>query len=128
MISMDIRHDQRIKIIQELYRNTFFAKDSPPSLAVAKTRDIIENATQINDYIKKYAQKFPIEKIAKVDLAILQLAVYELVFEKKEPPKVIINEAIELAKEMGSGRSFAFINAVLGKIYQQHYAGQPKKT
>lgn len=125
---MDIRHNQRIKIVQELYSNTFFPKGNPPSLAVAKTKGIIENKTQINDYIKKYAQKFPIEKIAKVDLAILQLAVYELVYEKKEPPKVIINEAIELAKDMGSERSFAFINAVLGKIYDQHYAGQSKKT
>ena len=125
---MDIRHNQRTKIVQELYSNTFFPKSNTSSLNEAKTKRIVKNETQINDYIKKYAQKFPIEKIAKVDLAILQLAVYELIFEKKEPPKVIINEAIELAKEMGSERSFAFINAVLGKIYNQHYAGQPKET
>lgn len=128
MIPMDIRHNQRIKIVQELFSNTFLPKGNTPSLNESKTKGIVENETQINDHIKKYAQKFPIEKIAKVDLAILQLAVYELVYEKKEPPKVIINEAIELAKEMGSDRSFAFINAVLGKIYDQHYAGQPKKT
>lgn len=128
MIPMDIRHNQRIKIVQELYSNTFFPKDNPSSLAFDKTKGIAENETQINNYIKKFAQKFPIEKIAKVDLAILQLAVYELVFEKKEPPKVIINEAIELAKEMGSERSFAFINAVLGKIYDQYYASKPKEA
>ena len=56
---------------------------------------------------------------AKVDLAIMQLAVYELIFEKKEPAKVIINEAVELAKEMGSDKAFGFVNAVLGKIYGQ---------
>jgi len=47
------------------------------------------------------------------------LAVYELMIEKKEPPKVIIDEAIELAKELGSDKTFGFVNAVLGKIYGQ---------
>lgn len=87
-----------------------------------RTSLIIKYEDRINEYIKTYAPKFPLRKIAKVDLAILQLAIYELLFEKKEPPKVIINEAVELAKEMGSNRSYAFINAVLGKIYQKHYA------
>jgi N utilization substance protein B len=50
-------------------------------------------------------------------LAILQLAIYELLIEKKEPPKVIIDEAVELAKEFGSEKSYAFVNAILGKVY-----------
>jgi N utilization substance protein B len=50
-------------------------------------------------------------------MAILQLAIYELLIEKKEPPKVIIDEAVELAKEFGSEKSYAFVNAVLGKVY-----------
>ncbi|MDO8741794.1 MAG: transcription antitermination protein NusB, partial [Candidatus Roizmanbacteria bacterium] len=67
--------------------------------------------------IKKYAPKYPLDKIAKVDLAILQLAVYELMFEKKQPAKVIIDEAVELAKELGSDKAYAFVNAVMGKVY-----------
>jgi len=84
-----------------------------------KTKLIIEKMPLINDLIKKFASKYPLEKVSKVDLSILRLAVYELNFEKKTPPKVVIDEAIELAKELGGEKSFSFVNAVLGKIYGQ---------
>lgn len=112
---MDPRHELRIKIIQQLFALSF-AKGKI-RLKNNKTKEIIKNVSKINDYIKKYAPKYPIDKIAKVDLAILQLAVYELIIEKKQPPKVIINEAVELAKEMGSDKAYAFVNAVMGKVY-----------
>ena len=67
-------------------------------------------------YIRKAAPEFPIEKINKVDLAILRLAVYELFFEKSAPPKVVVDEAIELAKEYGSETSGGFVNGALGKL------------
>ncbi len=121
---MDTRHQLRIKIVQELYAYSFLpAKDKTPRLGEfdKKTRQIIKKQDKINDYIVKFASKFPINKIAKIDLAILQLGIYELLYEKKEPTKVIINEAVELAKDMGSERSYAFINAILGKIYQETY-------
>lgn len=111
---MDPRHKQRIKIIEELY-SLFFS--NKPNIS-QKTKAIIANKKIIDEYIKKYAKKFSIEKIAKIDLAILRLSIYELKIEKKEPAKVIINEAVELAKEYGSERSYAFINGVLAKVYQ----------
>ncbi len=110
---VDPRHKKRLKIVQELYALEF-AKQ--PNLS-SKTISIIKSEKELNTLVKKYAPKFPIEKIAKIDLAILKLAIYELKVEKKEPDKVIINEAVELAKELGSEKSYAFINAVLGKIY-----------
>ena len=113
---MDIRHLKRIKIVQELYSRSF-SVNQKVNFDI-KTIAIIENESRINQYINRFASKFSVEKIAKIDVAILQLAIYELVFEKKEPPKVIINEAVELAKEFGSEKSYAFINAVLGKIYE----------
>ena len=112
---MDIRHRRRIKIVQELYSHSFNIDQKIDF--DQKTIAIIKNESEINKHINQFAAKFSVEKIAKIDLAILQLAIYELVFEKKEPPKVIINEAVELAKELGSEKSYAFINAVLGKIY-----------
>lgn len=114
---MDNRHQRRIKIVQQLYAYSFIP-DQPVDKFYLKTKKIIENNEQINSQIEKFAPKFPLKKIAKVDLAILQLAIYELTIEKKEPPKAIINEAVELAKELGSERSYAFINAVLGKVYE----------
>lgn len=114
---MDPRHNLRIKIIQQLFALSFLK--GKISSKEDRTEKILKNLIKINGLIKKYAPKYPLDKIAKIDLAILQLAVYELMFEKKEPPKVIIDEAIELSKELGSEKTFGFVNAVLGKIYGQ---------
>jgi len=117
---MDARHVNRIKIIQQLFANKFFIPEKNNQNQLnSLTIDIIKNEQKINQYIQRYANKFPIEKIAKIDLAILQLAVYELMIKKKEPVKVIINEAVELAKEFGGEKSYAFVNAILGKIYNE---------
>jgi len=112
---MDPRHSFRIKIIQQLFALSFL--NTKDQIIDSKTKQVIKNITKINVLIKKYAPKYPLDRIAKVDLAILQLAVFELMFEKKQPAKVIIDEAIELAKELGSDKAYAFVNAVLGKIY-----------
>ncbi|KKQ23893.1 MAG: N utilization substance protein B-like protein [Candidatus Roizmanbacteria bacterium GW2011_GWC2_37_13] len=110
---MDPRHKLRLKIVQELYSTLF----TNPTNLTNKTNLILKALPTLDDLVKKHAPKFPLEKIAKVDLAILRLAIFELTVEKKEPAKVIINEAVELAKDLGSEKSFAFVNAVLGKIY-----------
>jgi N utilization substance protein B len=112
---MDPRHQLRLKVIQQLFALSFLkSKDQQID---AKTKQVIKNVTKINSLIKKYAPKYPLDKIAKVDLAILQLAIFELIFEKKQPAKVIIDEAVELAKELGSDKAYAFVNAVMGKVY-----------
>ena len=80
------------------------------------TADIFSHLEAIDKQIATHAPKYPLDKIAKTDLCILRLAVYELTVSKEEPEKVIINEAVELAKELGNDRSFAFINAVLGSL------------
>lgn len=113
---MDVRHEKRTTIVQELYAHSFNPTGSIDTFT-DKTREVIKNQTTINKEIEKFASKFPINKIARIDVAILQLSIFELTVEKKEPPKVIINEAVELAKELGGEKSYAFINAILGKIY-----------
>jgi len=112
---MDSRHQKRIKILQELYAYFFYPRQKKNF--DKKTLNIISCQEKINRYINQFSVKFKVEKIAKVDLAILQLAVYELIIEKKEPSKAIIDEAVELAKEFGGERSYAFVNAILGKVY-----------
>ncbi|MDP3244889.1 MAG: transcription antitermination factor NusB [bacterium] len=79
-------------------------------------KEIISEKEFIDEQITKSAPEFPIEKINKIDLAILRLAIYELLISKKEPERVIIDEAIELAKEYGGEKSPAFINGALGKL------------
>ena len=114
---MDQRHLERIKIIQNLFAASFpDIKGNILFKDIHQSKEILENSSKIDEIIAQNAPKFPLEKIAKVDLAILRLAVYELIINPKEPQKVVINEAVELAKELGGEKSYAFINAVLGKI------------
>lgn len=65
------------------------------------------------------APEWPLDQIAKMDLTILRLAIYELMIKREVPPKVVINEAVELAKSFGGENSSRFINGVLGTIYRQ---------
>jgi len=108
----DPRHQERIAVMQDLFSQSFH----PQKIHSAKSTAVTENINFIDPLISKSAPEFPLAKIAKIDLAILRLAVYELAIEKKEPTKVIIDEAVELAKEFGKETSPAFINGVLGTI------------
>jgi transcription antitermination protein NusB len=111
-VKNDPRHLHRVKLMQSLFSQTFHEK----SFTDSTLQDIMVHLSEIDDLIKQAAPEYPLEKIAKVDLAILRLATYELTIEKKNPPKVIIDEAIELAKEYGGDASGAFINGALGGI------------
>lgn len=77
---------------------------------------ITENLAVVDDTINKFAVGWSVDRIAKVDLAILRLAVYEILFSDDVPNKVAVNEAIELAKEFSSDKAPTFINGVLGKV------------
>lgn len=90
-------------------------------LLVHKKRNLVD------EVITKAAPEWPIEKIANVDRNILRLGLTELLFGERDqvPPKVAINEAIELAKTFGGDKSFKFINGVLGAVYKE--IGEPGK-
>ena len=116
---MDKRHSKRLHIVQNLYALCFVndnLKQVLPHKDDTTTQEIITQLDQLDHHIQKHPPKYPLDKIAKIDKSILRLAIYELMVEKKEPVEVVINEAIELAKELGNERSYAFINAVLGSI------------
>lgn len=114
---MDQRHLQRIKTVQNLFAYSFNgAKTKYPFKNDEKTTEVLKNLEKIDGLIAKYAPRYPLNKIAKSDLSILRLSIYELLIEKKVPHKVVINEAVELSKELSGEQAYAFINAVLGKI------------
>ncbi len=117
----DPRHLHRVMLVQQIYAQMFgqLAPSSDIDTAVVEEAKIISDAmAAIDARIREFAPKYPLDQVAKADLAILRVAVYELTIKKTEPTKVIINEAVDLAKEMGSERAFAFVNAVLGAIVQ----------
>jgi len=82
------------------------------------TTKILKDSKKLDDLIGKSAPEWPIDQIALIDKAILRLAAYELTNIKDVPPKVAINEAVELAKQFGGDSSSKFINGVLGAIYE----------
>lgn len=110
----DPRHLERVTLIQSLFTDSF--PGSTPTSISGVLKNIKDNLDKIDPIITQIAPAYPIEKIAKIDVAILRLAVFELIVAKKEPEKVIIDEAVELAKEFGNDESFSFINGVLGKL------------
>ncbi len=137
------RHLARVIALQSLYENEFRLHAGIEGLTSNLTeilnrnlgvfaesmeddsfvRDLVEgtakNASSADELIAPAAPEWPIEQIAKMDLCILRLATYELMFKREVPPKVVINEAVELAKSFGGENSSKFINGVLGTIYRQ---------
>ncbi|OGG11496.1 transcription antitermination factor NusB [Candidatus Gottesmanbacteria bacterium RBG_13_45_10] len=111
----DPRHQKRIDLMQRLFSFSFSQNPADPEIA-----DILLHAKKLDEKIHIAAPEWGIDKIAKIDLAILRLAVYELTVKKKEPPKVIIDEAIELAKEFGNENSPKFVNGALGTILKEY--------
>ena len=110
----DPRHKFRVQAVK-----TLFEKNFRPGLRLTKDSlagQITLNQKEIDRIIAKNAPVWPLAQIAPVDLAILRLAILELVFKKKEPYRVIVDEAIEIAKEFGSETSGSFVNGVLGSI------------
>jgi N utilization substance protein B len=88
---------------------------------------VVAKIEDIDKIIEKAAPQWPIEQIAMVDRAVLRLGIYELLFGNygEVPPKVAINESIELAKTFGGDASGKFVNGVLGTIYRE--IGEPGK-
>jgi N utilization substance protein B len=111
---LDPRHKKRQKAVEDLFKLDF-RKQTVGDYA----KEIFTKKDFIDEKITKAAPEYPIDKINKTDLAILRLAVYELFIEKNQPTKVIIDEAIELAKEYGGDTSPAFINGALGKLIKK---------
>lgn len=83
--------------------------------ANAKCQDILDNISDIDKAIEKALDNWSINRIGKVELAILRVAVYEIQYDKLEPA-IAINEAVEIAKEYGGDKSGAFVNGILAKI------------
>ena len=80
---------------------------------------VTENHESLDGIIRETAPEWPINQIAKIDLAILRIAIFELLISQNVPPKVAIDEAVELAKEFGSENSSKFINGVLGTVVEE---------
>ena len=127
--STDSRHADKEDIYQIFEKNiTEFASgtnDRPFMDALLKL--VLSKQKELDTLIEKAAPDWPIDKIAPVDRNILRIGLAELLFADRNevPPKVAINEAIELAKSFGGDNSGKFVNGVLGAVYKE--LGEPGK-
>lgn len=135
------RHLGRIVALQTLYEYEFRVDSEDPSVNIQEilkrnldryetaiddtqfvetlVAGVIEYQKSIDDQLRPIAPDWPIEQIARVDRSILRIGVYELLHQGDiVPPKVVINEAVELAKAFGSDNSSKFVNGVLGTAYR----------
>jgi transcription antitermination protein NusB len=140
------RHVARSTVLQALYEWDFGGYDPTTIDAILErtsqefspnptdvpfmqklVKGVLSKRGELDTIIEKAAPDWPIDKISIVDRNILRLGLYELLFadRKEVPPKVAINEAIELAKAFGSETSSKFVNGVLGAVYKE--LGEPGK-
>ena len=136
---MSSRHLSRSIAMQSLYEWDFFGKKVNLEKIVERNikefgpgledtsfvwqliTGIVQHLQEIDKIIEKAAPEWPIDQISIVDRNVLRMGLYELLYEDKTavPPKVAINEAIELAKSFGGESSGKFINGVLGTVYKE---------
>ena len=87
-----------------------------------------ENAQEIDGFIKKFAHGWDIDRLVKIDKDILRLSIAELLFIDGVPVKVVVDEALELAKKYSTDDSSSFINGILGKVVEEKKARDKEKV
>ncbi len=134
---MSTRHLIRTVVLQTLFEWDFRGKGGDLEALLAKnekelapgvdddgfaerlTHGVAKHLPDIDSVIQRLAPEWPVDQITGVDRNILRIGVYELKFGKEIPPKVAINESIELAKAFGADASSKFVNGVLGSLYKE---------
>lgn len=101
--------------------NEYGSDNEENDFVLEMTEGIFKDMANIDNQIKRLAPDWPIEQVTIIDRNILRIGIYELMFSKIKdvPPKVAINEAIELAKTFGGESSGKFVNGVLGTLYKE---------
>ena len=118
LFEWDFRDNENFSVIRD--RNFAIYKDDVDIKYGKKTlKAIVGKIKELDKKIVSVAPDFPIGKVANIDKAILRLSIYELLYCQEIPPKVAINEAVELAKTFGGDNTYKFVNGVLGTIYRQ---------
>lgn len=113
----DFRQDTDLDSILDRNINNF-QEDCDKQYILEIVKGISKNLEKIDGIIAHAAPEWPVEQIAIIDKTILRIAVFELTMSKSVPPKVVINEAVELAKSYGSENSSKFVNGVLGTLFR----------
>lgn len=115
---LDIGNEPIDKTVGEVLAKTNFSPDGR-IFFLQLVENTNKNLTDIDDAITKTLKHWSFSRLCSIDRAILRVAAYELLYSTDVPPKVVINEALEIAKKYSSGESVHFINGVLDSIYKK---------
>ena len=120
--------DQRFDLDEVLTRNIERYDKTLEDTAFIKTlvNGVVKSAQQLDSELQPVAPDWPIDQIARMDRIVLRIGLWELQHEADVPPKVVINEAVELAKAFGGENSSRFVNGVLGTLLRQKEPPQLK--
>lgn len=110
----DPRHKRRRRIVKQLFAKAFHDQKIDKD-----AQEVADKFEVLDKQITTSAPQWPIDKLNKIDLSILRLATWEIL-ETDVPPKVVVDEAVELAKEFGGESSPSFVNGVLGDILKRN--------
>lgn len=138
------RHFARITLMQSLYeylqrggdiikiveRNISKYNFEENNLKFIKkvAKGVKKHINEIDEIIAISAPEWPLSQIAQVDLSVLRLSIFELIFDDEVPPKAVINEAVELSKAFGGENTSKFVNGVLGTVYRNSEKYQEEDT
>lgn len=113
--------DKSLKISQVLKRNVgrYHHMVDDPEFIESLVNGVHAKQAELDAVLQPVAPEWPIDQIARMDRIVLRIGVYELLHGTDVPPKVVINEAVELAKAFGGDNSSKFINGVLGTVLRQ---------
>lgn len=113
----DFRPESEINEIKQRNIDNY-DEDADIDFIDSTIKGVLDCVKEADELITKAAPEWPLEQISTVDKTILRMAVFEILHSTEVPPKVAINEAVELGKTFGSENSSKFINGVLGTIYR----------
>lgn len=120
IFEMSINKESYVDIVDNFRENTEEKiEDIDFEYVIRLLKGVSENEVQINETISKYLVKWKLERLPKMNLAILKMAAYEILFDEDIPNKVTVNEAIELAKKYGDDNAPSFINGVLNNLIKK---------
>lgn len=117
---MDINSQSPEELLESFYENEEQPVSSEDKAFIDDhLNGFVKEKDKIDTYIEKYLKGWKLNRIAKVDLAIMRLAVYEMLYRTDVPNTVAVNEAIELAKTFGGDNSASFVNGILGNLIKE---------
>ncbi len=120
IFSTEFKEGDPREVLDEILKE-YAPKLTDKDFAYTTLKGVLDNREKIVKIIQEHAPQWPVDKIARVDRAILEVGVFEIVFSSDVPPVVAINEAVEIAKKFGDDSSHKFINGVLSNVMKKEH-------